>query len=138
VSRERREALFPHLDTCENRFLPHKGNFEQISKYRHSHHSVSIGSYASRAPFVTLKEQPSYTPCPVVGHVSLIKMDRMQGHDFDSMIRKPFQVPNSQNAASFQRAYQSSSHGNVSPVLFKMSAHTPRDNSMYPKLEDSP
>ena len=61
----------------------------------------------------------------------------MTGHDYEQMIRKPFQVPDNIGAEKFHNAYMQSSLGKKEPVLIKMSAVRARDNSMYPKIEYS-
>jgi hypothetical protein len=44
-------------------------------------------------------------------------------------------MPQGYDATKLRSAYESSSSGKKEPVLFRMSAQTARDNSMYPHFE---
>lgn len=104
-SREKQKVRQAILDVCDARFELLNSNLERIAKYRNTKGTVDIGACAYRDPFVESIAYPSYNPKAVHNHISEVKFEKMTGHDYEQMIRKPFQVPDNIGAEKFHNAY---------------------------------
>jgi hypothetical protein len=106
---------------------------EMLAKHRNSTNTCSIERFAPRPSFVQPALDRVYKK-PDFGCITTVQMDKVsKGHDYESLISKPFQVPPSYlTLKQFESAFESSSRGNRKQSLVNMSGSSPRDNLMYP------
>lgn len=95
----------PLVSATEARFVPLEANLEFLSKYNNTKTTVDFKLIKGREPFLTAKPEPHYDPKVDQYHVPMIKMSKSKGHDFEGLIRKPFNIPNPPDLQTAQNSF---------------------------------